>query len=203
MSARYEIVLGGNIIKISNNYTKPTLIADELSPEQISNIENHYHEMVKNKKFFLHRRIFSIVFSGNKYLFALLASVLTGISVNILTGFLGFNEYDVERQMKVIVLLIFAVSFTIVLLLFASKIAQVQESGSTFIPRESLNLKYSEVLIAQRNLIYYKCFTHITYLVRLYCLSILFGICTVAILFKGNAIINAFRGVIICLTCLL
>ena len=181
-------------------YCKPQLIADELSIDRISELEKHYEKMEKGIR--LQRCIFNIVFSGNKYLFALVASVLTGLSVNILTGFLNFNDYNLEKQLHIAVLLVFVVAFTASLILFTAKIAQIQESGSTFVPNENQRLSYRKVLSAQKNVVYSNCLGSIRYLVWLYCLSIFFGICTVIVLFFGVQVIAGFQEVIACVRCL-
>ena len=55
---------------------------------QIQELQNHYDNM---KIICLERFIFSLVLTVDKTLFALVSGALTGISTNVLTGFLDFK----------------------------------------------------------------------------------------------------------------
>jgi hypothetical protein len=184
-------------------YKKPILIADELTATRIEELQEHYDKMIKKKGLCLQTCVFNLVFSGNRFFFAIVASILTGISASILTNFLDFSDYRPEKQMKVILLLICVAVFAGALTLLTAKITQVQESGASFVATENRRLSYSQTMSAQHNIVYSNCLNSIKYIMLFYCVSVLSGAFTVMFLFWGHSIISFVKGLILWLRCLL
>lgn len=178
------------------------LIADEIKKEDFDEIKAHYETMKAKKGKWMHRLIFTIVFFDNRFLFSIFSSVLTGISINIITNFLEFTEYDSKKQVKIIFLFIFTVIFICSLILFTSKINQIQESALSFGISGESHLKQNEIKQAKNNIVYYYCLRNIKYLVKICYINFFSGISVIMILFFWNQIVNKIREVYLWANCL-
>ncbi len=175
-------------LKLKNS---PELIANELEENQIVQLKEFYEKLTSKKTYFFNRHIINLVFSTNRFLFALISSALTGVSVNIITGFLEYEKMEcTHEKIKILVLLLCSILFTVSIVLFTAKISQIQESGKNYILIDSHILNHKKAILSENNIILYHCMKNIKYLNILYILIIVSGVSTIIFLFWGVHIIN-------------
>lgn len=166
---------------------------------QIQELQNHYDNM---KIICLERFIFSLVLTVDKTLFALVSGALTGISTNVLTGFLDFTSYTPEESKLHIMQLLLALSFNCVFILFSARVIQIQDSDTSYIPPASINMKYQYLLEARYNVVYNNCMISSGYLKRTFVISVLLGVFMLLSFFCGYALLNGIEEVIEWIKCL-
>lgn len=174
---------------------KPGNASGEIDANLKALLQKHYNDIIGKMCF--ERHVFKFVIKGNKTLISLIAGALTGFSTNVLTGFLDFGDYDCIKKIHVSIILIFALVLNVVVILFAARIAQVQEAGESF--RTVTSLTVDRIRAAEYNLVYAECYANKRYLKSMYILSVVFTILTILALLIGKQIIT---GVISWLSCL-
>ena len=134
--------------------------------------------------------LYNIVFSIDKTLFALISGALTGISTNVLTEFLDFNNIE-EKDLKLhIIQLILALSFNCVFILFSARIIEIQESGDLYMPPKWSNLEYQELRMTKYNVVYANCVKSEKYLEVTFCISVFLGMVMLISFFDGYLLVN-------------
>lgn len=154
----------------------------------IKELQNHYDSM---KARGVEVAIFNLVFNADKTLFALIAGALTGLSTNVITGFLDLTNYNDELIILHGIQLFFAFAFNFIFILFSAKILSIKESGNNLHYIEGLS--FTDVKKQQLIIIYNSCKKQIGKLKWLYCFSILFAILTLLSFFFGYQIIDWFK----------
>ena len=177
---------------------RPEYIFNEVS--NIEELQSHFDHM---KRVCLQRHLFHIVFNIDKTLFALVSGALTGLSTNVLTGFLDLSDYLPEEVQLHVMQLLLALIFNCSFILFSAKVIQIQESGLYFILPESPHLTYQEIRKAQYNIVYCNCMQAIRYLRIVYIISLVSGVLTIASFLFGNVFLQTVKEAMIWLICLL
>lgn len=155
--------------------------------EDIPKLQKHYDNI---KPISLVRIIYNIVFSIDKTLFALISGALTGISTNVLTEFLDFNNIDGKDLKLHIIQLALAVSFNCFFILFSARIIEIQESGDSYMPPKWSNLDYQELKMTKYNAIYSNCVESERYLKVTFCISVILGVIMLISFFDGYLLVN-------------
>jgi hypothetical protein len=171
-----------------NNLQKPNNIIGEINTSLRVELEKHFVR-ISNKVWCFERHIFALVINGNKTLISLIAGAVTGFSINILTGFLNYSDYDCIKRIHVSVILILAFVLNIAVILFAKKVAQIQGARLNFEQPEGMQLLLKDIRTGEYNLIYAECYKNIRYLKAAYIISVLFLVLTVVALIVGRGII--------------
>lgn len=165
----------------------------------IQKIQTHYDGM---QRICFQHHIFSIVFSVDKTLFALVSGALTGLSASVLAGFLNFSDCTAEQMQLHIMQFVLTLIFNGAVVLFTAKVIQIQDSGMSFVPPSVLRLTYKEIRSAQYNIEYENCMQSVRYLETLYLVSVISGILALISLLGGYSFLKEIKEIIEWLECL-
>lgn len=194
MKTIFQMHVGGEIVLfIPLKFEELRLVRNEISESSFQTIKSYYNKIASNKKYWLQRYIFNTVLCGNKYFFALLSSTLIGFSVDVLLDIKSSNLTEKNQIINSVFLFVTSIIFAFSMLLFFSKINQIQESAIDYIPDPQFPLKYEYIKIAQQNIIFSNCYDNIKYLTIYLVFCFVSGISTLVSLLFGTQIVNLIK----------